>query len=174
MSDLTAKTHDQLRNEAKALFLSLPPAALRSGSRLARWERQADELTTADGEAGRGVYFFFAGDSGMSRYYAARPGEGRLAEVALSDASLIIDLAHPKVVTAVCRWLTDYSTVMGTPCRWTRSSFQRSFWGLTTLVDVMREALPKSIAGYVVPHVVPGCTPSRQVIIIRDEALRAA
>ena len=156
---------------ARALLAALPSSALVSGARLGRWESQDDDLTVADGEAGRGVYFFYAHDAETSAHYAGRHGERRLAEVRLSAP--LVDLTHPKAVGPVCRWLTAYSAMMGSGFKWDRSSFQRSFWGLMTLADVIREALPDA-AGYVVPHVIPSCSPSRQIVVFRDEVLLAA
>jgi hypothetical protein len=169
-------TTSRLQADARALLRALPVAAFISGARLARWESTADDLTVADGEAGRGVYFFYAGDpSGMSEHYARRSGDGRRrrVDVMLAPGELLVDLTHRNAVSAICRWLTRYSAACGSSCKWTSSSFQRSFWGLTALAEAMREVFPEAV-GYAVPHVIPSCRPSKQIVVYSDDAVRFA
>jgi hypothetical protein len=171
---MPVKTVPEIHAEAERFLAEVPPEAVRQGSALGRWELKVEGLTVADGEAGRGVYFFFAQDRPMSAHYAGRDaGARRLAQITLPPGGLLIDLTHPKVVGRVCQILTDYATACGSPCKWSRRAFQRSFWGLTLLSTIMAEKSP-AVAGYVVPHVIPSCPASRQVVVFRTEALNQA
>jgi hypothetical protein len=162
----------QIRQEALDMFRNLPVGAIRRSRRLGRWESMADGVTVADGEAGRGVYFFSAGDTGMSDHYRER-GWRRLVEIDIADDDVLVDYTHPRLVGRVCRLLTRYAAACGSVRVWHRNDFQRSFWGLTFLSEVMAEVLPQAV-GYIVPHVIPSCSPSRQISVTREEACLSA
>ena len=167
------KTYEILRQEALQIALTMPAAAFLTGSHLARWEGREDGLTVADGEAGRGTYFFFARDRAMSDYYEHAREGCRLAGMTLGSNDQLADFTHPQVAGAACAWLTDYSAYMGTSRKWGRRDFQRAYWGLTALTAFIREGRP-AVVGIVVPHVVPGLSNSKQVVVAPDAALLAA
>lgn len=167
------KTYDALRLEALSLIRLLAPSALVKGARLGRWEGADEGVTVADGEAGRGIYFFFARDRAMSCYYAGARAGCRLVEADLGEEGLLLDLTSAALAPAVCAWLSDYSAMMGAPRKWGRKDFQRAFWGLSALMEIVREEMP-AVVGYVVPHAGPGIPTSRQVVVTKEEALLVA
>ena len=143
-------------------------------SRLARWELEPDALTAATGEAGDGVYAFWARAHAMSDYY--RRPDRRLATFMLAPGAWLVDLTHPALRPGVLAFLRalaaeGHARLGGAARPITGANFQRCYWGLMAIAAELRA---RGAAGYIVPHVVPGMPASsrgRQVVVFRPELI---
>lgn len=124
----------------------------------ARWERDANEVTVADGEAGRGIYGFFENDKQLHDHYgAASNREGsRLVKFRLKPGCYVVDLRKPKTIQTIAK----YAKSIGSGIKVSLETMERAYWSLTWYYD---NVIPEA-AGYIVPHFTPN-THSAQVVI---------
>jgi hypothetical protein len=128
---------------------------------LARWETSPDSLTVAAGEAGMGVYAFFARDRKMDRHYAER-GVRRRVTFTLPEDALVVDLREKHHL----RGIQQCAHEIGSAMKVTLQNMERAYWSITTYVE---RHFPDCVA-YIVPHFTPSAR-SCQIVVRKPEQI---
>lgn len=132
------------------------------GATFARWEENPNGVTTANGEAGEGIYGFFDNDRQLDDHYRQSSGGRRVRRVRfrLKPGAYVVDLRRPDVINKI----SAYAKAMGSGIKVSLQTMERAYWSLTQYYE---RDIPDA-AGYIVPHFTPN-TRSCQVVIKRPE-----
>ena len=126
----------------------------------ARWEKQPDSLTLANGEAGDGVYAFFDSDRVLDLHY--REPERRRVRFTLIEGATLIDLRKREHRSRIA----EIAKEIGCGIKVTLRNMERAYWSITTYME--RHA--PDCAAYIVPHITP-TTNSVQIVVRKPEAI---
>lgn len=137
-----------------------------------RVEKDPDNLTVADGESGRGIYFSVSDYSEMVDYYKRMSGQNfRVIQAKPKLNTNIIDLTKPNILSELLRFMK--SEVLGLSKRMpgyrtptiNHTTYQR--YG-RLIEDFIRRKYPNADA-YITNHEFGGDIPKGKQLIIKNE-----